>query len=81
MTRRLVLLVCLIAMANCGPKAAAPVVKALDHLLGYAFEQRASDIHFEPKRNVTLVRRCRLSQEKTRCSPRASVQLETTPVA
>jgi general secretion pathway protein E len=36
--------------------AAAPVVKALDHLLTYAFEQRASDIHFEPKRNVTLVR-------------------------
>jgi general secretion pathway protein E len=33
-----------------------PVVKALDHLLGYAFEQRASDIHFEPKRNATLVR-------------------------
>ncbi len=36
--------------------AAAPVVNALDHLLNYAFEQRASDIHFEPKRNVTLVR-------------------------
>ena len=36
--------------------AAAPVVRALDHLLNYAFEQRASDIHFEPKRNVTLVR-------------------------
>jgi general secretion pathway protein E len=36
--------------------AAAPVVKALDHLLSYAFDQRASDIHFEPKRNVTLVR-------------------------
>ena len=36
--------------------AAAPVVKALDHLLNYAFEQRASDIHFEPKRLVTLVR-------------------------
>src|SRR5712692_2687808 len=36
--------------------AAAPVVKALDHLLSYAFEQRASDIHFEPKREVTLVR-------------------------
>src|SRR5438093_1355941 len=35
---------------------AAPVVKALDHLLGYAFEQRASDIDFEPKRTVTLVR-------------------------
>src|SRR5262245_25077198 len=36
--------------------AAAPVVKALDHILAYAFEQRASDIHFEPKRNLTLVR-------------------------
>jgi general secretion pathway protein E len=36
--------------------AAAPVVKALDHILNYAFEQRASDIHFEPKRNLTLVR-------------------------
>jgi general secretion pathway protein E len=35
---------------------AAPVVKALDHILTYAFEQRASDIHFEPKRNLTLVR-------------------------
>jgi general secretion pathway protein E len=36
--------------------AAAPVVRALDHILSYAFEQRASDIHFEPKRNITLVR-------------------------
>jgi general secretion pathway protein E len=36
--------------------AAAPVVKALDNILAYAFEQRASDIHFEPKRNLTLVR-------------------------
>jgi general secretion pathway protein E len=36
--------------------AAAPVVKALDHILTYAFEQRASDIHFEPKRELTLVR-------------------------
>src|SRR5262249_18162587 len=33
--------------------AAAPVVKALDHILSYAFEQRASDIHFEPKRDAT----------------------------
>jgi general secretion pathway protein E len=32
------------------------VVKALDHILSYAFEQRASDIHFEPKRELTLVR-------------------------
>jgi general secretion pathway protein E len=36
--------------------AAAPIVKALDHILSYAFEQRASDIHFEPKRELTLVR-------------------------
>jgi general secretion pathway protein E len=36
--------------------AAVPVVKALDHILSYAFEQRASDIHFEPKREITLVR-------------------------
>src|SRR6266702_2329395 len=34
--------------------AAAPVVKALDHILTYAFEQRASDIHFEPKRDSTM---------------------------
>jgi general secretion pathway protein E len=36
--------------------SAAPVIKALDHILSYAFEQRASDIHFEPKRDFTLVR-------------------------
>ncbi len=36
--------------------AAAPVITALDHILSYAFEQRASDIHFEPKRDATLVR-------------------------
>ncbi len=36
--------------------AAAPVVKALDSILAHAFEQRASDIHFEPKRDLTLVR-------------------------
>ena len=36
--------------------AAAPVVKALDQILLNAFEQRASDIHFEPKRERTLVR-------------------------
>jgi type II secretory ATPase GspE/PulE/Tfp pilus assembly ATPase PilB-like protein len=33
-----------------------PVVDALNHLLDYAFDQRASDIHFEPKREQTLVR-------------------------
>ncbi len=33
-----------------------PVVTALDNLLDHAFEQRASDIHLEPKRNIALVR-------------------------
>ena len=31
-----------------------PVVVALDNLLDHAFEQRASDIHLEPKRNIAL---------------------------
>jgi general secretion pathway protein E len=33
-----------------------PVVTALDNLLDHAFDQRASDIHLEPKRNIALVR-------------------------
>lgn len=33
-----------------------PIVQAVDNLFGYAFEQRASDIHIEPKRNLSLVR-------------------------
>lgn len=32
------------------------VVKAVDHLLSYALDQRASDIHIEPKRDKTLIR-------------------------
>jgi general secretion pathway protein E len=32
------------------------IVNAVDHLLTYAFDQRASDVHVEPKRNVSLVR-------------------------
>ncbi len=32
------------------------IVKAVDLLLQYAFEQRASDIHIEPKRNKSIVR-------------------------
>ena len=32
------------------------VVNAVNHLLGYAFDQRASDVHIEPKRQVSLVR-------------------------
>lgn len=33
-----------------------PVVAAVDYLLRYAFDQRASDIHLEPKRDGALVR-------------------------
>jgi general secretion pathway protein E len=33
-----------------------PVVNAVEYLLHYAFDQRASDIHIEPKRSRTVVR-------------------------
>ncbi|WP_223754374.1 GspE/PulE family protein [Myxococcus sp. RHSTA-1-4] len=33
-----------------------PVVQAVDYLLRYAFDNRASDIHLEPKRGTSLVR-------------------------
>ncbi|MBW2621480.1 MAG: Flp pilus assembly complex ATPase component TadA [Deltaproteobacteria bacterium] len=32
------------------------IKNAIDYLFGYAFEQEASDIHIEPKRNTTLIR-------------------------
>jgi len=32
------------------------IVNAVNHLFNYAFDQRASDIHIEPKREVVLVR-------------------------
>lgn len=32
------------------------IVNAVSHLFNYAFDQRASDIHIEPKRDLTLVR-------------------------
>ena len=32
------------------------IVNAVDHLFIYAFDQKASDIHIEPKREITLVR-------------------------
>ena len=32
------------------------IVNAVNHLFSYAFDQRASDIHIEPKRDVCLVR-------------------------
>ncbi|HOP48893.1 MAG TPA: GspE/PulE family protein [Desulfobacteraceae bacterium] len=32
------------------------IVNAVNHLLSYAFDQRASDIHIEPKRDVSMVR-------------------------
>jgi general secretion pathway protein E len=33
-----------------------PVIQAVDYLLRYAFDNRASDIHIEPKRETSLVR-------------------------
>ncbi len=33
-----------------------PIVHAVDYLLRYAFDHRASDIHIEPKRETSLVR-------------------------
>jgi general secretion pathway protein E len=32
------------------------IVNAVNHLLSYAFDQRASDVHIEPKRETSLVR-------------------------
>jgi len=32
------------------------IVNAVNHLLSYAFDQRASDVHIEPKRDKSLVR-------------------------
>ncbi len=33
-----------------------PIIQAVEYLLQYAFDQRASDIHIEPKREKTVVR-------------------------
>ncbi len=38
------------------PSTDQHVVNAVNHLFLYAFEQRASDIHIEPKRDTSLVR-------------------------
>jgi general secretion pathway protein E len=32
------------------------IINAVDHLFSYAFDQRASDVHIEPKRDVSWVR-------------------------
>ncbi len=34
----------------------APIIQAVEHLFRYAYEQRSSDIHIEPKRDRSLVR-------------------------
>jgi general secretion pathway protein E len=36
--------------------AAGPIVAAVDFILNYAFDQRASDIHVEPQRDESVVR-------------------------
>ncbi len=38
------------------PSTDQHIVNAVNHLFSYAFEQRASDIHIEPKRETSLVR-------------------------
>ena len=32
------------------------VIAAVDYLLGYAFEQRASDVHLEPRSGDAVIR-------------------------
>ncbi|UCF57121.1 MAG: type II/IV secretion system protein, partial [Deltaproteobacteria bacterium] len=38
------------------PSTDQHIVNAVDHLLSYAFDQRASDVHIEPKRDKSIVR-------------------------
>lgn len=38
------------------PSTDQHVVNAVNHLFTYAFDQRASDIHIEPKRDISLIR-------------------------
>jgi len=38
------------------PSTDQHIVNAVDHLFSYAFDQRASDIHIEPKREKSIVR-------------------------
>ncbi len=38
------------------PSTDQHIVNAVNHLFTYAFEQRASDIHIEPKREISMVR-------------------------
>jgi general secretion pathway protein E len=38
------------------PSTDQHIVNAVDHLLSYAFDQRASDVHIEPKRDKSMVR-------------------------
>ncbi len=33
-----------------------PIVNAVEYLLRYAYDQRSSDVHIEPKRDYSLVR-------------------------
>lgn len=48
----------LVRLKNIGEIEATdrPVINAVEYLLHYAFDQRASDIHIEPKREHTMVR-------------------------
>ncbi|QDG53321.1 type II/IV secretion system protein [Persicimonas caeni] len=48
----------LVRLKNVGEIEATdrPIINAVEYLLHYAFDQRASDIHIEPKREHTMVR-------------------------
>ncbi len=48
----------LVRLKNIGEIEATdrPIINAVEYLLHYAFDQRASDIHIEPKREHTMVR-------------------------
>ena len=48
----------LVRLKNIGEIEATdrPIINAVEYLLHYAFDQRASDIHIEPKRGHTMVR-------------------------
>jgi general secretion pathway protein E len=48
----------LVRLKNVGEIEATdrPIINAVEYLLNYAFDQRASDVHIEPKREHTMVR-------------------------
>jgi general secretion pathway protein E len=55
-----------------------PVIAAVEYLLHYAFEQRASDIHLEPRREESIIRmRSTASSTRSTASPRSTARSRT----